>query len=461
MFHAIQKYLLALTVSLGVVSTAAQQTIVFFDGPAFQHQINSGDPVGLDLDKNGTNDVLFESVTGICTADVPTSACTLTYPIGVVEGNALLMAGSKIVILEAGVSIGSATPPGAAWITKDYTALATYTWSERYGTGGWGGPLSTNGSGYLGLQFVAADGIHYGWLFAELATNSIQTGPRILNWAYESRPNTPIVAGAIPAQANAQNTIRFYAGSPRHNEGSLYHTKSTDQVTYLDFDRDGTNDFTIPPIFYICQFPTVTVCGISYAIGTLDQSRILCNGWQAAILSAGTSIGETAAISPSWHSAEDVRVAGLGYNSQDGYTGFGGPLMENGGSGYIGVRFRAADGIHYGWIYATIPQTNIIAGAEPPPPQYLNWAYETRPNTPILAGAVPAAPVATPRVIRPNQLRLTWQSESGQAYQPQTKEQVDAPRMSLDFSVVASSTNSSIDVPITTATRFYRIVRVE
>ncbi len=50
--------------------------------------------------------------------------------------------------------------------------------------------------GYVGLQFEAEDGIHYGWLDIEgvLTRSSI----RIRGWAYESTPGVGIVAGAVP-----------------------------------------------------------------------------------------------------------------------------------------------------------------------------------------------------------------------------------------------------------------------
>ncbi len=50
--------------------------------------------------------------------------------------------------------------------------------------------------GYVGLQFEAEDGIHYGWLDIEgvQTRSSIQ----IYGWAYESTPGVGIVAGAVP-----------------------------------------------------------------------------------------------------------------------------------------------------------------------------------------------------------------------------------------------------------------------
>ncbi len=49
-------------------------------------------------------------------------------------------------------------------------------------------------------------GLHYGWVHAKLQTNAAAgtTGPIILDWAYETRPYTAIVAGATTQTATAE-----------------------------------------------------------------------------------------------------------------------------------------------------------------------------------------------------------------------------------------------------------------
>jgi hypothetical protein len=67
---------------------------------------------------------------------------------------------------------------------------------------------------YIGVEFLAADGIHYGWIqykgFGH--PNSIVDGFRIPpntlggfidSWAYESEPNKAIVVGVVPEPSNA------------------------------------------------------------------------------------------------------------------------------------------------------------------------------------------------------------------------------------------------------------------
>lgn len=58
-------------------------------------------------------------------------------------------------------------------------------------------------NGYIGVEFMAADGLHYGWIQYEgfsvarpFAIN--EPGGWVNSWAYESEPNTPIFAGSVP-----------------------------------------------------------------------------------------------------------------------------------------------------------------------------------------------------------------------------------------------------------------------
>jgi hypothetical protein len=58
-----------------------------------------------------------------------------------------------------------------------------------------------------------------------------------------------------------------------------------------------------------------------------------------------------------------------------------GPLIRT-GIGYLGVRFYAPDGLHYGWI--RVRQMSSTIGA----PIIVDRAYETRIDTPIRAGFI-------------------------------------------------------------------------
>jgi hypothetical protein len=71
------------------------------------------------------------------------------------------------------------------------------------------------------------------------------------------------------------------------------------------------------------------------------------------------------------------------------------------------------------------------------------------------------APLAAPQIVRPGNLRLNWQSQAGQAYQVQFKDQLDALCWSnTDLTIIATATNAAADVPIVGTARFYRVIQV-
>jgi hypothetical protein len=83
--------------------------------------------------------------------------------------------------------------------------VATYFISQRYNTSRLTGPLVDAGVGYLGVQLSAEDGPHFGWVRLRMAPVV-----SVVDWAYESRPNTPIHAGDItPNQEIFQFTVDF------------------------------------------------------------------------------------------------------------------------------------------------------------------------------------------------------------------------------------------------------------
>jgi len=171
-----------------VLSRSAQSEIVYFNGPAFSIP---GDytSTSLDLNRDGMGDFSFSSGAFICTADVPSSGCTSPYLIASLKTNSVLSHGYQAVVLPAGTAIGSVTFSNTAWKSSDGATLVTAFFSPRYGTSGWGGPLSLPGAGYLGVRFFAQDGPHYGWIHAWLPNGGrFGTSPVILDWAYETLP---------------------------------------------------------------------------------------------------------------------------------------------------------------------------------------------------------------------------------------------------------------------------------
>ncbi len=51
--------------------------------------------------------------------------------------------------------------------------------------------------GYVGLEFQSGQNTHYGWIQVDCETFS-NNGGYVFDYAYELRPNTPILAGEVP-----------------------------------------------------------------------------------------------------------------------------------------------------------------------------------------------------------------------------------------------------------------------
>jgi len=195
----------ALTVALG------QDTIVYSSGPSFPFpafEENGGAPV--DLNGDGFVDVLFASGFTVCTTDIPVSGCTLPYSAWAEGTNGILRRLSQAVFLQFGELIGSVTPTNSTWTSTDpYLTVANFHFSPRYGTRGWSGPLHPTAIGYLGVRFYARDGLHYGWVRVRETSATLNT-PMVVDWAYETRTNSPIRAGDIGSGGMSQQfTVKF------------------------------------------------------------------------------------------------------------------------------------------------------------------------------------------------------------------------------------------------------------
>ena len=68
------------------------------------------------------------------------------------------------------------------------------------GIGPWAGM-----TGYMGLQFDADDGTHFGWV--HMTAYDEFPGMTIHSWAYESTPGVGIIAGAVPEPSSAILTV--------------------------------------------------------------------------------------------------------------------------------------------------------------------------------------------------------------------------------------------------------------
>lgn len=203
-----------------VTTLSSQAEIVYVNGPSFQ--IGGGT---VDFDSDSVPDVIFWNNGPICTMDVPSSACYLWFSVGAAQTSQLLLNGSEAMLLTQGAWVGSNAPSGGFWSSPGQSgSLFDWFWSERYGTGGQSGPLPASGVGYLGVQFNAADGLHFGWIrvrmpLRTMATNGfpLEIVPVVVDWAYETRTNTPICAGATGSDSDSvQFKVEFFDTSRKH-----------------------------------------------------------------------------------------------------------------------------------------------------------------------------------------------------------------------------------------------------
>jgi hypothetical protein len=110
---------------------------------------------------------------------------------------------SWIAALSEGSAIGSSLEPAFSWYDRN---------TDQYGQGIIG--LGPDGAGesyflnqtppysgftaYAGFDLVYDGANHYGWIRISDPYPPIFTAGEILDWAYETSPNTPILAGAVP-----------------------------------------------------------------------------------------------------------------------------------------------------------------------------------------------------------------------------------------------------------------------
>jgi len=178
----------------------------------------------------------------------------------------------------------------------------------------------------------------------------------------------------------------------------------------------------------------------------------------AVPLQAGVSIGPEAA-GYGW--LPNIYTGEVLTSARDSHT-IGEPPLTDGyftgiESAYIGLQFQDKGQTYYGWARAGAPVVGINGG------WIYDYAYETIPGKLILAGAVPQAAMTVPTLARPNQIRLTWQTQIGKTYQVQFNETLQSSFpgwANLDFAVVATTTNASVEVPIVGAARFYRAIEI-
>jgi hypothetical protein len=101
--------------------------------------------------------------------------------------------GAFVFPFAVGSQIGSSLNPVLVWERAgDYPGDSLLV--GNFGTGSAIG-LWPGVNAYVGIELEISGQPHYGWL--HIASDSFSSGS-ILDWAYETRPNTPTFAGAVP-----------------------------------------------------------------------------------------------------------------------------------------------------------------------------------------------------------------------------------------------------------------------
>ena len=226
----------------------SQSTIAYFPGPVSPY-LEFPYFGATDLNADGESDLRFTFGMTLCTTDVPTSACWTPYYFTALSTNQITMAGGNLALFPAGTLIRSTGVTNGAWNTPGGSGyLMGFHWNydrftDTYSTR-WSGPLADQPDSYLGILFHAADCVHYGWVHVAL-----RGSPVIVDWAYETRPNTAIRAGAKPVSVPQASPEIARPGQIRlkwHSEiGKGYQVQAKDNVnvplwTNLGFVVVGT-----------------------------------------------------------------------------------------------------------------------------------------------------------------------------------------------------------------------------
>ena len=190
---ALMKWLLLVAALCAPLPAFAQGSIVYVDTPDITMGAFDGETFSFDLDGNETLDVDFRNRSA--------------------DFRVLPRAGNEVAAL-------AATPPAvganATLLASGALISSSLAWQPRtpsFPPGEFEGPLlsTTLGSlsaygpfagrdGYLGIRFLIGGNLHYGWIHL----NCVFSGPyqpaagRITEWAYNSTPNAPLAAGAVP-----------------------------------------------------------------------------------------------------------------------------------------------------------------------------------------------------------------------------------------------------------------------
>jgi hypothetical protein len=148
-----------------------------------------GGTLALDLDNDGNPDFVVELIT--CAR----SNCLVVNPW--IEGNGIKGFNGRASAASYGAAIGpqgrflTQFRRGTSW-SRSYVGFMVN--AGAYGSGSWsGGAWANSTNRYMGLKFLIAGKVHYGW--ARLSVRVMRNKLRLTGYAYETIPNHRILAG--------------------------------------------------------------------------------------------------------------------------------------------------------------------------------------------------------------------------------------------------------------------------
>jgi hypothetical protein len=171
---------------------SAQSTVVYRQGPVTLDQ-SSAD---LDLNLDGAPDFRFSAGTlaGLPSPGLPSTSTPYLDTFAFNRNDYLMSSEGRIVLKQAGVTFGPQTASGESWGHRDSESQAIV-----YASGGtWPAFSGQPPEAFLGVRFQSNGVAHYGWIRFVLSATNAAAFPVIADWAYESRTNTAIRAGAGP-----------------------------------------------------------------------------------------------------------------------------------------------------------------------------------------------------------------------------------------------------------------------
>lgn len=190
-FHMFAFRLLAAAAFMVANGSAAQSTVVYHSGPV---SLNPGPPSELDLNQDGVADYQFTvgTLAGLPSPGFPSTSTPYLETFAFNRNDYLMNSEGRIMLKQTGVMFGPQTVPGESWGHRDFEQQ-----SIAYATGNtWPGFSGLPPEAFLGVRFLSDGVAYYGWIrFVAPDTNAAGIFPWISDWAYETRPNTPIVAG--------------------------------------------------------------------------------------------------------------------------------------------------------------------------------------------------------------------------------------------------------------------------